>query len=160
MNTRKATTTKKKKKKVTKKKLPNLAKRKKTLDTLFSKWLRMSNADEEGNCTCISCGQVKHWKKMQCGHYCSRRHEITRWDTMNCHVQDARCNIFYEGNRIWYRRALVEKYGEDKVIALEDKSLEPSPFTRDDIERMIRHYTGEVKRLEKELKSKGIFEES
>ena len=161
MTRRKNTTSKpkssKKQPKAKKKTVP-LNKLKKKLDTIFSKYIRMSRCDEKGFCKCISCGQEKHWKEMQNGHYCSRRHEILRWDLMNCNVQDARCNVFWEGNRIWYRRALVAMYGEDQVIALEDKSLQPSSFKRADIERMIRHYDSKVKFLEKELKKKGIFD--
>ena len=150
---------KKKPPKAKKKKAPTLSKLKKQLDTLYSKWLRMSNADEEGICTCVSCGARLFWKDIQNGHYCSRRHEILRWSPLNTFPQCKKCNIFTEGNKIWYRRNLVDNiFNETKVREIEDKSLEPSPFKRADIEKMIRHYKSEVKRLENEFKEKGIYE--
>ena len=59
----------------------------KKLDAVFSQYIRLKDADEFGNATCFTCGKVDHWKKLQNGHFQSRKHYATRWDEMNCQVQ-------------------------------------------------------------------------
>lgn len=122
------------------------------LDAMYSRYIRLRDADENGMCTCISCGDIKHWKKMQNGHYASRTCYSTRWDDDNCHTQCLACNRFREGNKIWYRRKLVEMYGEDKVRKIEDKSLEDVKYTKSDYEEMLEFYTKEVVELLKRVK--------
>lgn len=137
----------------------SLAKLKKKLDTIYSKWVRMNNADSDGNCVCISCGAIFFWRDIQNGHYCSRRHDILRWSPLNTFPQCKKCNIFTEGNKIWYRRNLVDNiFGENKVRDIENKSLEPSNFKRKDIEDMIFKYESLVCDLESKFKDKGIYE--
>ena len=42
------------------------------------------------------------------------------FEEMNCHKQCGRCNRFYHGNLIEYRKGLVVRYGPLYVEALED----------------------------------------
>ena len=51
----------------------------KKLDTIFSQYIRKVNSDNEIS-TCFTCGKQDHWKKLQNGHFQSRRHYSTRWD--------------------------------------------------------------------------------
>ena len=62
----------------------------KKLDTIFSQYIRKVNSDNEIS-TCFTCGKQDHWKKLQNGHFQSRRHYSTRWDETNCQVQCAGC---------------------------------------------------------------------
>ena len=133
-------TTKPREKKRKRRKKSDLERVKTKLDTVFSKYIRLRDADDKGICKCISCGREYHWKKIQNGHYASRTNYATRWDEMNCNAQCVGCNRFKEGNKIWYRRALVEKYGEDKVYRLEDKSLEKVSFKLGDYQKMLDKY--------------------
>ena len=42
----------------------------KNLDTIFSQYIRLKNADDLGNVSCFTCGKVSHYKVgMQCGHF-------------------------------------------------------------------------------------------
>ena len=67
----------------------------KKLDAVFSQYIRLKDADEFGNATCFTCGKVDHWKKLQNGHFQSRKHYATRWDEMNCQVQCVSgCNMY------------------------------------------------------------------
>ena len=56
----------------------------KKLDAIFSQYIRLKDADHNGNVTCFTCGKVEHYKKgMQCGHFQSRKHLATRFDEEN-----------------------------------------------------------------------------
>ena len=46
----------------------------KKLDTIFSKYIRQRDAKKE-IATCFTCGKKAHWKKLQNGHFQSRRFE-------------------------------------------------------------------------------------
>lgn len=138
----------------------SLAKLKEELDVVYSRYVRMNSVDNEGNCTCISCGNKYHWTKIQNGHYCSRRHEVTRWYDKNNHPQCVSCNIYAEGSKIWYRRNIVDNYyGETEVRHIEDISLENAPMNRAETVELINKYNNKVHKLEKELIVKGVYHE-
>lgn len=73
------------------------AKLKKKLDEIVSKYVRLKYADKNGNCACYTCGKIKPWKEMQCGHLIKRNHTCTRWLLDNLRVQCAGCNVFGDG---------------------------------------------------------------
>jgi len=62
------------------------------LDTVFSQYIRRKDAINE-IATCVTCNKKDHYKKLQCGHFMSRRHYSTRWDENNVGVQCYGCNI-------------------------------------------------------------------
>ena len=45
----------------------------KKLDTVFSQYIRLKNSVDEIS-TCFTCGKQDHWKKLQNGHFQSRKH--------------------------------------------------------------------------------------
>lgn len=120
------------------------------LDREFSRYIRLRDALPDGTFKCISCGQVKDLSQADCGHYVNRRHMATRFDEMNCNAQCRSCNRFDEGNMQGYRRGLVAKYGEQRVLLLEAKKHETRKYSMFEYEALIRHYKEEVKRLRKE----------
>ena len=121
--------TPKKKKKPTGEK--SIAQLTKILDSVFSRFVRLSNADKEGIVTCYTCGYKNHYKKMQNGHYISRFYKQTRWDERNCRVQCAMCNLWKNGDATTFRENLVKEYGEQVIqemdFALESALLKPKP---------------------------------
>ena len=68
-------------------KKPTRSKLVKKLDTVFSQWVRLSNADSKGYCTCITCNKESHWKEIQAGHFQSRKHYSIRWSELNVFPQ-------------------------------------------------------------------------
>ena len=36
----------------------------KTSDKIFSEYIRLNDADDNGFCQCITCGSIKHWKNI------------------------------------------------------------------------------------------------
>lgn len=77
----------------------------------YSVYIRLRDADSNGNCSCFTCGYTNHWKKMDCGHGISRRHLATKYDDRNNHAQCGRCNGFEGGVRETYKERVDKKYG-------------------------------------------------
>jgi len=86
---------------------------KNTVDPLFSRYIRLKAAKEmDGWCKCVTCGEVKPWYEMDCGHYEQRGSLMTRFDERNVGPQCVSCNRFGEGNKAAFAIYLKEKYGD------------------------------------------------
>ena len=113
----------------------------KKLDAIFSQYIRLKDADHNGNVTCFTCGKVEHYKNgMQCGHFQSRKHYATRWLELNVAVQCAGCNVFRYGEQFLFSKNLDEKYGGGTAEKLYIKSRETVKFSNDELLDMIKHY--------------------
>lgn len=121
---------------------------KKKLDKVFSEYIRLSEANDDGFCRCVTCGKYHHWTKIQNGHYMSRRFMATRYSVMNCHPQCVACNVMQHGNIPQYRIYLVKRYGEERVKQLEAAALtQTKKFTDYEYKELIDYYTKLVKAL-------------
>ena len=116
------------------------------LDTVFSQYIRRKDAINE-IAECITCGKKDHYKKLQCGHYMSRRHYSTRWDEDNCHVQCAGCNVFRAGEIYLYGKYLCSKFDNNFPDMLYAKSNITVKFADIDLIELIEHYTDKVNSL-------------
>ncbi len=113
----------------------------KKLDAIFSQYIRLKDADHNGNVTCFTCGKVEHYKKgMQCGHFQSRKHYATRWLELNVAVQCAGCNVFRYGEQFLFSKNLDKKYGKGTAEKLYIKSKETVKFSNHELLNMIEHY--------------------
>ena len=95
---------------------------KKLADTWFSRMIRLQGADSNGMCKCISCEKLVHIKKIQCGHFVSRRKLSTRFLKENCFPQCYACNVGQNGNYASFARQLQETYGSEIIKELDEKS--------------------------------------
>lgn len=91
----------------------------KDLDAVFSRFVRLSNANVDGNVQCFTCPHFAHYKKIHAGHYISRYYKLTRWEEKNVKPQCFMCNIYRKGNAVIFRRNLVKEYGEETILAME-----------------------------------------
>jgi len=119
----------------------------KKLDTVFSRFLRMSYANDYGIVQCYTCGKIDDYKAMQCGHYISRQHMSLRWDETNCRVQCPGCNVFKHGNYTEYSYRLLKEIGRKGIDDLMKKKNEIKQWTIPQLEEMIEHYSNEIKSL-------------
>tara|TARA_R110000744_G_scaffold948_1_gene3508 strand:- start:9905 stop:10294 length:390 start_codon:yes stop_codon:yes gene_type:complete len=111
----------------------------KKLDTIFSQYIRLKNSLDEIS-TCFTCGKKDHWKKLQNGHFQSRRHYSTRWDEINCQVQCAGCNVFKYGEQYVFGNKLDQKFGEGTARRLHIKAQQIVKLSDSDLEDMIKRY--------------------
>jgi len=139
-------------KKVEKKKKPeSITSLKKKLDTIFSLYIRLRNADENGTIECFTSGQLMHYKKAHAGHYISRRHLSTRWDETNVQAQSVKENIFNQGNAPVYAIKLDERFGDGTAKSLVDKSLINFKESKDWYIQQIEYYSGVVSKLKSKI---------
>lgn len=117
------------------------------LDKVFSQYIRLRDRMPGGVFRCISCGQIKPIEQADCGHYINRQHMATRFSEMNCNAQCRSCNRFDEGNIQGYRRGLVQKYGEQRVLLLEAQKYETRKYTDFEYEALIKHYRAEIRKM-------------
>jgi len=103
------------------------------LDKVFSEYIRRRYGEIA---TCVTCGKKDHWKKLQAGHFMSRKHYATRWDEDNVEVQCQACNVFRYGEQYLFAKHLGQKKA-DELLA---KSRQTVKFTDNDIQDMIDTY--------------------
>lgn len=112
------------------------------LDKVFSEYIRRRYAKNE-IATCVTCGKKDHWKKLQAGHFMSRKHYATRWDEDNVEVQCSACNVFRYGEQYLFAKYL----GTEKADMLLAKSREAVKFPDWEIQEMIELYKNKIKDL-------------
>jgi len=117
------------------------------LDTVFSKYIRLSNADKNGYCTCFTCGASAYWKNdgLDAGHFMSRKHYSTRWDERNVKPQCKFCNMYRNGEQYQFSKYLGEELSEELYI-LSKKTVK---YSNTELNNMAEHYKNLVKELEK-----------
>ena len=126
---------------------PSVKTLKRTLDELWSKWVRMSNAGPDGLVQCCSCGRSYHWKEVDCGHFVSRNHNAGRFDPRNTNPQCKKCNRFREGNKAGYAVFLQKKYGPGVIDELNQLQYTVKRFTPDELQAMVREVRDNLKGL-------------
>ena len=120
-------------------KKPSRSKVVKQLDSVFSQYIRQREAVNE-IATCFTCGKRDHWKRLQNGHFQSRKHYSTRWDEINCQVQCAGCNVFKYGEQFIFGQNLDIKYGLGTSNDLYIKAKKTVKISTVELQDMIKHY--------------------
>ena len=128
----------------------SVSKLKKELDSWFSKYIRLRDATDMGVAQCFTCGKIDHYKKLQNGHFQSRRWHNTRWDEKNCQVQCVKCNMFGQGEQYKFGMYLDAKYGLGTSEELEILSKQPFKISRIDYVNYISYYKDIVNKIKKE----------
>lgn len=126
------------------KRKPNLIKK---LDRVFSLYIRLRDAMPSGYVKCISCGKIKRFDDVDCGHFHSRVHMATRFDEFNCHAECKFCNRFSSDHLISYQRNLIRKIGQNMFDILNAKAHSTKQWSDWELEQMITFYTKKVKEL-------------
>ena len=110
----------KEKDKPKKKQKKTVSKLKKDLDAVFSQYIRLSYADDNGMVHCYTCPKVLHWKEITNGHFITRGSLATRFDERNCRPQCWGCQAKHLGNGkpVEFARKLSIEYGQGIVAEL------------------------------------------
>lgn len=116
---------------------------------LLQRIRRLEEADENGNCRCVSCGTVGYWKMLQGGHYIPRGKTATKLVEHNINPQCVSCNHFRkEEAKCRYAIWMIETYGYEYVKWLEAESRKEKKYTRPEIEEIICQFKQRLKELE------------
>ena len=125
------------------------------LDKTFSLYIRLRDSAPWGHrfFRCISCGQVKPFDQMDCGHFISRTHMATRFDTQNAHGECRYCNRFSADHLLAYQRNLEAKIGKQAVEMLMVRGRQTKKWSAFELELLIKHFEDEIKKMDDEEKT-------
>lgn len=126
---------------------PNLVKK---LDRLFSLYIRLRDAMPNGYVRCISCGKIKTFDDVDCGHFYSRTHMATRFDEDNCNAECKFCNRFSADHLIAYQTNLIRKIGISRFEKLGLKAKSTCHWLDSELEERIKYYSQKVNELSRE----------
>ena len=130
-------------------KKPTVAKLKKKLDSVFSKYIRArdcirtTGSLEYG--VCCTCGETKEYSKLQCGHFASRRYNSTRFDETNTAAQCIICNMYDQGRQYEFGKYIDARYGQGYAELIMEKSRNLKQFKVFEIQEIIDTYTERLK---------------
>jgi hypothetical protein len=125
--------------KIKKEKKPSRTSLVKKLDTEFSIYIRTRFAVNNIS-TCFTCKKKDEWKKLQCGHFQSRKHYSTRWDETNCQVQCYGCNVMKNGEQYKFGLYLNSMFGEETAFNLMQKAKETLKIKDYELIEKINYY--------------------
>lgn len=125
----------------------------KRLDKVFALYIRLRDCMPNGFGRCISCGKIKPYRELDCGHFFGRSNMATRFDEDNCSAECQGCNRASSDHLIYYQENLIRKIGVARFSTLRERAHSTKKWDDGELKRMILHYTNEVKRLSQE---KGI----
>jgi hypothetical protein len=117
------------------------------LDKIFSIYIRRRNAINDV-AECFTCGKQDHWKKLQNGHFQSRKHYSTRWHEQNCQVQCASCNVFRFGEQYKFFKNLDNTYYSGLAEELHIEANKTVKLDNTDLEMLIEKYEMLIKLLD------------
>lgn len=119
----------------------------KQLDTIFSLYIRKRNSKNE-IAECYTCGRSDHYKKLQCGHFMSRKNYATRWNEINCQVQCYACNVARYGEQFKFGLKLDIDYGKGCAEELQIESNKIVKYSNADLLAKIEFYKNKLLQLE------------
>ena len=111
----------------------------KSLDGVFSQWVRYSHAID-GRVKCFTCDVEKDPKEMQAGHFQSRGKYSTRWDWQNVKPQCVGCNMFKQGEQFKFALNLDKLYGVGTAEKIMIRSNQMRKYSTVELEDMISKY--------------------
>jgi hypothetical protein len=124
---------------------------KKKLDTYFSLYIRLRDADENLMVTCFTSGKVMKYTEAHAGHYVSRKHLSTRWNETNVQVQSVAENMFNQGNAPMFAIKLDDKFGQGTARNMVELSLIPFKQGIDWYREQVAYYKEQTEILKVKL---------
>lgn len=113
---------------------------------LLQKIRRIESADENGYCTCSSCGKKVHWKECDGGHWISRTKTATKIEPTNINPQCKGCNSPLQRHIAgpWYDKWMRETYGDEHCNMLLELSKQTIKRNRADLMEIISEYKNKL----------------
>lgn len=122
---------------------------KKKLWGIFSRFIRLSHADENGMVRCFTCGALKNWKEAQAGHYHHGTVSLNLYfDERNVKPQCVRCNMWLSGNGAEYALGLQRLYGPQILETLDAEKNMRDKYYDSELQSMIDMYKMKLKSYE------------
>ena len=114
---------------------------------VFQTFIRL----RDKNKPCISCGNKNPSDWCGSHYFPAGVYSGLIFDERNCHgACNSYCNMHLSGNLVNYRIGLIERYGEDFVLKLEQDSLTMKnyKYTREELQQIKEKYKQKIKDYE------------
>lgn len=121
------------------------------LDAIFSLYVRIRDADENGIVKCFTCSNKAHYSEVDAGHYIHRADLNTRWHPKNIRGQCRNCNRINDGMADKFAEQL-EKEEKGLTEYLYELSKQVGKPTRDELKQLIIEYRYKLNQVKKKLK--------
>jgi hypothetical protein len=118
------------------------------LDSVFSRYKRLSALMGSGYIRCVTCGGFFSFRQIDCGHYVGRACMSLRYEDKNTGCQCHSCNRFSEGVKDQFAIYLQRMYGPSILEWLNAKKNELKFYSHAELEELIVIYKAKVKELE------------
>lgn len=119
---------------------------------LLQRLVRLKASDDNGYCTCVTCGKVDHYKNIQGGHFYGRRNLVFKLFEENIHPQCPACNLYgMKTTKIQeaYRIYMEDTYGARRIRAMQRLAWRASPkFNRDEVIQFAGDLKEQIKQEE------------
>lgn len=93
--------------------------------------------DNEWYAECITCKNTYPLKKLHCGHFMSRSHNITRYDEYNTAPQCYGCNVMQQGRQYQFSIEIDLLYGDGTAKELLQRCKTAHQFTPEELLEVI-----------------------
>lgn len=122
------------------------------LDFVFSRYIRIREANINGTGSCYTCDKQDHWTKLQLGHYIKRAETLLRWDSRNGRSQCVECNCNKHGNIDVYTERLNEEH-PGLPEQLREESREVNKYGREELKQLLIDYRAKLKMVESKFRT-------
>lgn len=120
------------------------------LDFVFSRYIRIREANQKGFATCFTCGKIDLWNNLQCGHFIKRGEHQLRWDSRNAKAQCHNCNVVQYGNLEVYANRLNEEHS-GLPEQLREISRDVYKYSREELKELLIELRAKLKFVESKL---------
>ena len=129
----------------------NLKKYEKQAKEWFSRLVRLKGCLETTGSpeygVCFTCGDIKPFSDLQCGHFISGRGNSLFFEENNSFSQCILCNTYKGGNLKIYREKMIKKFGIKEVERLESLRHIPQRISSENFRILAGEFRGEFKSL-------------
>ena len=119
---------------------------------LLQRYVRLKASDDNGYCTCVTCGKVDHYKAMQFFFSSRRRHTRFKLFEENIHPQCPACNVYgmkTTRTQEAYRIYMEDMYGARRIRAMQRLAWRAAPkFNREEVIQFQRDLKEKIKEEE------------
>jgi len=131
------------------------SKAKNACDKAFSRFVRLSCADEYGMINCITCDKRKMWNEVDCGHFQTRAKLSVRWlyepPLINASAQCKGCNMSNGGHSYQFGKKIDALYGSGSADTVVFMSNQIRKYTVQELRDMASSFEARAKAILKEI---------
>ena len=130
----------------------------------FSLYIRLKNADSDGNVKCVTCNVRKSYKEMHAGHFIDGRNNSVLYDEKLVHPQCFHCNSKMPGclggNKVAYTLFMINEkgYSLEQIEEFQNLYFTSRPMKEYEHKEIEEKYKQKIKELSNVKNQKTISE--